>query len=342
MNAKLISTFRSSLRQPTKRTTQNRPPAARRRGSRNMHCCLGVAALLGLCMRFPAAAQTIDFGTVVVGESRVGETEKFSYRAFPYGCMDVRATLLHPETRREDNSPPFSFAESPSFRLCSTLGSKTSRRVKVTFRPTTPGSFTRLLRVTTSFGGERWYTLMGRAESLPPLAVVHVDSQYSGGTSDGTSNRPYRTVREGLDRLEACGTLKVRTGHYPVRLVLTNCLRLESYDGPTQLGDTGQASPLPAAGSIEASPEVTLTPAPTSAATLQASSVLRPADGTLLLLFTAAPGQQFQVLSSTNLTAWAVWPGLDAEEGTVVIELPEASREPMRFFMPTSAARSLS
>ena len=111
--------------------------------------------------------------------------------------MQVQARLLNPQTQQEDNSPPFSFAEPSSFSLCSWFGSKECKRVKVAFRPTTPGPFTRWLRVETSFGGHLSYTLIGQGANVPPppprpLGRVTAETPRAQRNKSDTLRDPWR------------------------------------------------------------------------------------------------------------------------------------------------------
>ena len=312
------------------------PPGAERESLHQLgtHCavrsmlCFLVAAVIPLSLNFPATAETIDFGTVLVG-SRIVREKKESFRWYWF-CNSERfdGALLNPNTRLVDNSPPFAFDGSSSFTLRSCFGDKDSGYFKIAFTPATPGQFTRLLRIRTSFGGEESVTLVARGEDPPPLQEVHVDWQYTAPNSDGSLERPYRTVARGYERTTECGTLKIRTGHYAGRMLLTKCIRLEAYAGPVELGGPGQGGLLVADDGTD--PASDINPGVTTAQ--QPLAVTRRTDGAVVVTFHGPSNQRYQVLSSTNLVDWTVWNGLDAEEGSVVVGFPKAADEPMRFF----------
>ena len=290
--------------------------------------CAALAALCWLNMESSAEAETFDYGSVVVGNRAVRE-KKESFRWY-WLCGSERfdGALLNVSSRMIDNSPPFAFDGSSSFTLRSCFGDKDSGYFKIAFSPTSPGTFTRLLRIRTSEGGEEIVTLIGRGEDPPPLPLTHVDWQYTAPNADGSIERPYRTVQRGYDRTAACGTLKIRTGHYAGRMLLTKCIRLESYAGPAVLGGSGPGGLLAAGDEAGPSPM----PDTGSSTPPPSTSVTRRADGTLLLTFRSDSSQPYQVLSSTNLVDWALWKGLDEEDGTVIVGLPDVGAQPMRFF----------
>jgi hypothetical protein len=70
-----------------------------------------------------------------------------------------------------------------------------------------------------------------------PRRYWHVDRGYSGGASDGSTARPFRTVLEGLQSARDGDSVRIRRGAYAESLVVTGKrIRLESYDGVAVVG----------------------------------------------------------------------------------------------------------
>ena len=151
------------------------------------------------------------------------------------------------------------------------------------------------------------------AASVP---VVYVDYRSTCSPPTGTADCPYPSLAQGCKRVASGGTVKIRPGPYALPLrVLTNSLTLESDGGPVLISASG----LPGRP-----PEGVVWPSLTS--------VRNVSDDTFTCSFTAVPGRQYWIFTTTDLLTWSLWQDLVADSDLVELVRPECSSEPKRFF----------
>jgi hypothetical protein len=81
-------------------------------------------------------------------------------------------------------------------------------------------------------------TTLGVVEdfSLPIHSVIHVDAAYTGGNSDGSAARPYRTVNQANQVARPLDLILIQGGSYPEAVTFTTRMTVQSENGSATIG----------------------------------------------------------------------------------------------------------